>query len=153
MTTEDFIKTLKEWLAEIGWDDEYTIGTDLSYNTDITIDDDGFIYLTQYEGFKRVLTPINTHNIVEFRHEVDKEYGFFVICKGDIALSFQTDGIYFCEDGTFSGFGTGFDHFSKFPVEVDRKTYEWNYKDEVNTPEKRRQDVSNSILDSLRGSD
>ena len=51
MTYQEFEKSLLEILND---NSDITIGNDMSVNTRITVREDGQVFITEYEGFRRV---------------------------------------------------------------------------------------------------
>lgn len=115
MTYQEFEKSLLEILND---NSDITIGNDMSVNTRITVREDGQVFITEYEGFRRVETNININDIVERRKEVDyDEYYFIDSNDRALAVDLNEDQLYYCFDGKPSGYGPAFDHFSRFPVD------------------------------------
>lgn len=110
----------KGWLFSV-----HQLGKDMSVNTRLVIDEDGFIWIRDGGSgltWNRVKTNVNVLNIVEFRASDDDYTSFFVICNDNNGFSFVAEGeageIYYYENGEPSGRGTAFDHFSELPIET-----------------------------------
>lgn len=69
MNTDDFIKQLKNHFPSRYDIYDSNIGTDMTVNTRIVIDDEGWIWLRASEALKRVKTNINVKDVVEFRKD------------------------------------------------------------------------------------
>lgn len=123
MTVSEFVDTFKEWVERYGYSDYYTIGTDFGDNFAVLVDEDGYIFMQEYESWRRVKTSVNVKNIVEFRKGFNDQE-FFIICADDTGFSVDSDGIYFCEEGRPSGWGNAFDYFMQFPVDAPTDTLE-----------------------------
>ena len=108
-----FKNKLTEYLPE---DTELTIGNDFGVNYSILVDTDGYIHIRKRESFLRVKTSICIKDI-EFRKDDHDENIFYLIAGNDGLEYFpMEDTFYFCENGEPSGWGTAFEHFTKFPV-------------------------------------
>ena len=61
----------------------------MAVNTKITVDDDGFVWIREYESFKRVKTTVNVHDISEFRRDDMDEKCFYVICNDNTGFMIE----------------------------------------------------------------
>ena len=114
-----FKQTLMQYLPE---QTDISIGNDFGINYHILIDNDGYIHLKQKYSFLRVKTSICIKN-VEFRKEV--EDGSFFMINENNALFFCEDEeeFYFYENGEPSGWGTAYEHFTRFPFGTKTQHY------------------------------
>ena len=102
-----------------------TIGEDLSVNTRITVDSDGFIHVRDRNSFKRRKTSINVQDVVEFREDDfytrdSANYTFYIIAKNDSGLQIECSEkieIYYCENGQTTEDGTAVEHFDRLSSE------------------------------------
>ena len=110
MDKTQFIKMFQEFEEEFKSEGGYplTISSDKSIDARIIIDEDGFIWIRDYESWRRAKTPINVQNIVEFRKS--EIGGYYIICDDDTGLSIDDD-IYYCIYGAPSGRGHAFGEF------------------------------------------
>ena len=120
MKTAEFIENMKKWVEREKLVDNYSYGTDLSINTEITVDPDGVIWINEGAGnphmcsFRRVKTTVNVSKVVEF---MGHEYfnSFYIICDDDTGFELGEDGVYYYIDGEPSGWGEAYEHFTRFP--------------------------------------
>ena len=115
----EVIETLKKHLNEMGLDD-YTTGADLNYNYYINVDNDGFIVIRDgHPGYdltlRRVRTTVNVNDITEFRKDDVWDNTFYMLDRDCCGLWFSEDGVYYIYRGEASGWGTAYEHFTKFP--------------------------------------
>ena len=115
MKIEEFISTMTEWCEKTNNTYDFTIGKDMSVNTRITIDEEGFIWIRACESFKRVKTTVNVCDINEFRLSDFDEECFYVICNDDTGFEVHESEFYYCIDGQPSGWGSAVEHFTEFP--------------------------------------
>lgn len=108
METKEFIKQLKEAIEEtqFGTNDYFVAGDDMSINTSLTVDPDGYLWFLDgsfYENFNRIKTNINVKDIIEIRKNPSEVYFtcFWVICNDNTGLCFdpERDEVYYCKDG------------------------------------------------------
>ena len=122
MNFNTFKETLIQYLPE---ETDMSIGDDFSVNYHILVDNDGYIHLKQKHSFLRVKTSICIENI-EFRKELPEvSEGSFYMINENNALFFDGDEeeFYFYENGEPSGWGSAFDHFTKFPFGTKTSHY------------------------------
>jgi len=117
-----FKQTLIEHLPE---ETDIYIGNDFSINYHILVDEDGYIHLKKIDSFLRVKTSISIKNI-EFRKELPevRENSFYMINEEN-ALFFDGDEevFYFYENGEPSGWGSAYEHFTRFPFGTKTQHY------------------------------
>lgn len=115
MTKDKFINTLKKWDKEYNDGNLIVVGS-LEEDGDVIVDDKGFIWINEFESWRRVKTSVNVTNIIAFRKSrYDNTY--YIICSDD--TGFMVDNgteFYYCIDGRPSGYGSAFNHFMEFPV-------------------------------------
>ncbi len=117
MQINEFIEELTKWIKKYDGLEDITVGKDKTINTRIVIDDKGVIWIREGYTWNRVKTSVNVENVIEFRASDDRFVCFFVICEDNTGFAFESDGeIYYYVDGEPSGWGSAFEHFSKFPV-------------------------------------
>lgn len=120
MTIDEFTENMGKWLEKEELTDYYSYGTDLSVNTEITVDSDGLIWINESAGdyarlsFKRLKTTVNVSKVIEFRGSLYSK-GFYIICDDDTGFELRDDGIYYYIDGEPSGWGEAYEHFTRFP--------------------------------------
>jgi len=133
MTTEEFITKFKKFSEDCFEDACYqpTIGSDSSINTEVFIDEEGFIWLRINRSWKRVKTSVNVNNVVEFRYSDTNQYGyekeFFIICTDDTGFSVIDGAFYYCVDseptyhtddeGCKVLYHNAVEYFEQFPAE------------------------------------
>ena len=117
-----FKETFKQYLPK---EIDISVGDDFSVNYDVLVDKDGYIHLKKQDSFLRVKTSLCINNI-EFRKEVPEiqENSFYMINQNN-ALYFDGDEIefYFYENGEPSGWGSAYEHFTKFPFGTKTQHY------------------------------
>ncbi len=115
MTYQEFAASVKEILQD---DSPITVGNDMTVNTRITVREDGQVFITEADSFRRAETNININRITERRKETDWAFYYF-IDDADRALAIDTEEneIYYCYHGQPSGWGSAFQHFTRFPVD------------------------------------
>ena len=115
MTYKEFESSLKEILDN---NSSITVGNDMSVNTRITVREDGQVFISEYESYRRVETNININDIVERRKEVFGERYYFIdLNNRALAVSIDEDEVFYCVEGKPSGYGSAFEHFITFPVD------------------------------------
>ena len=133
MKIEEFIEKLSDWCEKTTNTYDFTIGKDMSVNTKITVDEEGFIWIRAYESFKRVKTTVNVRDINEFRMSDFDEKCFYVICDDYTGFEVHDSEFYYCIDGQPSGYGDAVEHFTRFPrgegyrEEKERREKEWKF--------------------------
>lgn len=124
MEKEVFIQQLMEHLPDDVYDCK--VGMDMTINSRVVVDDDGWIWVREAESFKRRKTSINVSDVVEFRRDdYYTEYGsFYIITAEDDGLEFSIQKgfssaldveILYCEDGKIVE--EALEYFSDNPVE------------------------------------
>ena len=121
MSTEEFISNFNKYCAD-HIEDLPTIGTDFSIDSQVLIDEEGVIWLREWNSWKRIKTAININNVIEFRHAEREEWGFYIICADDTGLNVcqeEPEGaqFYYYIHAQPSGWGPATEHFKRFPVE------------------------------------
>lgn len=105
MEKEVFIQQLMEHLPDDVYDCK--VGMDMTINSRVVVDDDGWIWVREAESFKRRKTSINVSDVVEFRRDdYYTEYGSFysltqnrswkislICCGGRFPLSAQIESV------------------------------------------------------------
>ncbi len=122
MYIDEFIVKLAEWIKKYPCFEGTTIGKDMSINSRIVVDEDGYIWIREdHFSWNRVKTNINVSNIVEFRASDNDIVCFYIICENNDGLAFEDEGdmgeIFYYVNGEPSGWGTVVEHFKKFPAE------------------------------------
>lgn len=94
-----------------------TVGDDFGVNYALLVDADGYVHLREEDSFIRVKTSICINDI-EFRKDDLNECSFFMITRDNNALFYaaEEDTFYFYTNGRPSGWGSAFEHFTRFPV-------------------------------------
>lgn len=128
MEKPEFISTMWDYYQESGLGsgaNEHnvylTVGDERNANTNIFVDENGDIWVADYQSVKRVKTSINVEDVVEFRFD---EYGsdsiepcFFIICKDYSGLMFCDKRIRYFEDGDYDHWKYAVDWFMEHPVD------------------------------------
>ena len=135
------IFSITNWANDYGIED-CSVGSVLCDNDRITIHD-GYIYIREKHGIKRVKTSIRECDIMEIKSDKDIKT-IYVICKGCTGLIINSEDIFYMVMGTFSGNGSVVEHFTNESptccsfyrwVKSFEKKYKARYLDFINKNE------------------